>query len=127
MILSGLLFSASIVAFAASPSLVLGVVLSIVAGVSATVFGTIIATFIQAATPNELRGRVMSLYFITLIGLPALGSLGSGASAEWLGGPGGAPRAVVVGAAILGIVLVLVAPFFWQRAVQRSAAASKRG
>jgi hypothetical protein len=57
----------------------------------------------------------MSLYAITLIGLPSLGALGSGASAELLGGIAGAPRAVLVGAAILGVVLILVSPFFWRR------------
>ncbi len=115
MMVSGLLFSASIIAFAVSPSLIIGVVLLFVAGVTTTVFGTIIATFIQIATPNELRGRVMSLYSITLIGLPSLGALGSGTSAELLGGIDGAPRAVLAGAVILGIVLIFAAPFFWRR------------
>ena len=50
-----------------------------------------------------------------LIGLPSLGALGSGASAEWLGGIQGAPRAVLIGAALLGVVLVAVSPFFWNR------------
>jgi MFS family permease len=115
MIVSGLLFSVSIIGFAVSPSLVMGIVLLFIGGVLSTVFGTIIATFVQVATPNELRGRVMSLYAITLIGLPSLGALGSGASAELLGGIAGAPRAVLVGAAILGVVLILVSPFFWRR------------
>ncbi len=117
LVISGLLFSASIVAFALSPSLALGIVLLFVAGGTVTVFGTIIATFIQIETPNELRGRVMSLYAITLIGLPALGSLGSGVSAEMLGGIGGAPRAVLAGAAILTVVLLVAAPFFWRRSM----------
>jgi MFS family permease len=117
MIASGLLFSASIIAFAVSPSLVIGIVLLFIGGVLTTVFGTIIATFIQVATPNELRGRVMSLYAVTLIGLPSLGALGSGASAELLGGIAGAPRAVLIGAVILGVVLVLVSPFFWRRSL----------
>ncbi len=115
LIASGFLFSASIIAFAVSPSLGIGVALLFIAGVTATVFGTIIATFIQVATPGELRGRVMSLYAITLIGLPSLGALGSGAGAEVLGGVQGAPRAVLVGAALLTVVLVLTAPFFWRR------------
>ena len=126
MIVSGLVFSASIVAFAVSPSLALGIALLFVAGVSTTVFGTIIATFIQIETPSELRGRVMSLYAITLIGLPSLGALGSGASAEMLGGIDGAPRAVLAGAVILTIVLFIVSPFFWQRSMATRAAPLKR-
>ncbi len=117
MVVSGLLFSAAIIAFAVSPTLIAGIIMLFIAGVTSTVFGTIIATFIQIATPNELRGRVMSLYAITLIGLPSLGSLGSGAGAEWLGGIQGAPRAVLIGAAILGVVLIGVAPFFWERSM----------
>ena len=117
MIASGWLFSASVMALALSQSLVFGIVLQFIGGVASTILGTIIATFIQVATPNELRGRVMSLYAITLIGLPALGSLGSGASAELLGGIDGAPHAVLIGGAIVGLVLILVAPFFWRRSM----------
>jgi MFS family permease len=117
LVVSGLVFSASIIAFAVSPSLLIGIGLLFIAGVAATVSGTIIATFIQVATPNELRGRVMSLYTITLIGLPSLGALGSGASAEWLGGIAGAPRAVLIGAVIMAAVLIAASPFFWRRSV----------
>lgn len=115
MIASGWLLSGTLIAFTLSPSLVIGIVLLFIAGAMATVFGTIVATFIQVATPSELRRRVMSLYAITLIGLPSLGRLGSSAVTEWLGGIQGALRAVLIGAAIVGVVLVGVVPFFWQR------------
>ena len=115
MISSGLIFTATLIAFTLSQSLALGILLLFSAGVSSTVFGTIIATFIQMATPNELRGRVMSLYAVTLIGLPSLGALATGSLAEVLGGVSGAPRAVLLGALVLGVGLILVTPFFWQR------------
>ena len=117
MIASGLIFTATIIAFALSQSLALGILLLFIAGVSSTVFGTIIATFIQMATPNELRGRVMSLYAITLIGLPSLGALAIGSLAEVLGGVSGAPRAVLLGALVLGTILLGVSPFFWRRSM----------
>jgi len=117
LIVSGLLLSASLIAFALSPMLWLGVGLLFVVGVTSTIFGTIIATFIQVAAPNELRGRVMSLYTITLIGLPALGALGTGAVAQMLGGIPGAPRAILIAAVILGVVLLLVSPFLWRRSL----------
>jgi MFS family permease len=117
MIANGLIFTAALIAFALSQSLALGILLLFSAGVSSTVFGTIIATFIQMATPNELRGRVMSLYAITLIGLPSLGALATGSLAEVLGGISGAPRAVLFGALVLGVVLIGVSPFFWNRNV----------
>lgn len=115
LIMSGLIFSGSIIAFAISPALWIGIGLLFIAGTAATVSGTIIATFIQMATPNELRGRVMSLYTITLIGLPSLGALGAGAGAELLGGIQGAPRAVLIGGVILALALIGAAPFFWGR------------
>ena len=114
MLISGFLFSVSLIAFAISPSIWLGFVLLFVAGITSTVFSTIISTFIQFAVPNELRGRVMSLYTVTLIGLPSLGALGSGALADRLGGVYGAPRAVMLGAVILVVILVLVVPLFWK-------------
>jgi len=117
MIAGGLIFTASLIAFALSPSIGLGVALLFIAGISATVFATIIATFIQMSTPNELRGRVMSLYAITLIGLPSLGAMATGSLAELLGGVYGAPRAILLCAIVLGVVLLGVAPFFWQRSM----------
>jgi MFS family permease len=115
MAAAGVLFSAAILIFSVSPSLALGGGLLFAAGVTSTVFGTIIATFLQIASPGELRGRIMSLYAITFIGLPSLGALGSGAAAQALGGVMGAPRAVFAGAAILVVVTLLSAPFFWRQ------------
>ena len=114
MLISGFLFSLSLVAFALSPSIGLALVLLFVAGITSTVFSTIIATFIQLAVPNELRGRIMSFYTVTLIGIPSLGALGSAAVADSLGGVLGAPRAVWLGAVVLAAILVLVVPVFWK-------------
>ncbi len=115
MLVSGLLFSLSLIGFSLSPSYLLGVALLFIAGVTSTVFSTIISTFIQVIIPNEMRGRVMSLYTVTLIGLPSLGALGSGALAEQLGGIQGAPRAVLTASLILTVVLIFVLPAFWKR------------
>jgi MFS family permease len=117
MLVSGLIFCLSLIFFALSPFFILGLVLLFIAGVTSTVFSTIISTFIQLSVPNDLRGRVMSLYTVTLIGLPSLGALGSGALAEWLGGVEGAPHAVLLGAVILVIILLFVIPVFWRRDV----------
>jgi MFS family permease len=119
MLVNGLLFSLSLIGFALSPSFWLGVILLFIVGVTSTVFATIIATFIQVMIPNEMRGRVMSYYTVTLIGLPSLGALGSGAVAQSLGGINGAPHAVLITAILLGIILVLVTPVFWGRNIKR--------
>ena len=110
LITSGLIFSLTVILFALSPYFWAGVVLLFIGGIAITVFGTIISTFIQIMVPNELRGRVMSLYSITLIGLPSLGALGIGSVAEMLGGITGAPRAVLMGGVIVGSILVITAP-----------------
>jgi MFS family permease len=115
MLSSGVLFSIALVLFSTSPSFVLGLIFLFIAGITSTVFSTVIATFIQLSVPNEMRGRIMSLYTVTLIGLPSLGALGSGAFAEWLGGVEGAPHAVLIGAIILAVILLLVIPMFWKR------------
>ncbi len=115
MLVNGLLFSIILIAFSLSPSLMLGLFLLFFSGITSTVFLTMIATFIQLSVPNEMRGRVMSLYTVTLIGLPSLGAMGSGAVAEWLGGVEGAPHAVLIGAIILALILLVVLPMFWRR------------
>jgi MFS family permease len=115
MLVSGLLFSISLTAFALSPTIWIGLALLFIAGITSTVFSTIISTFIQFSVPNEMRGRVMSLYAVTLIGLPSLGALGSGALAEWLGGVQGAPRSVLLGAVLLAFTLFFILPIFWKR------------
>lgn len=115
MIVNGFLFSVSLVGFALSPTLSLGAVFLILAGITSTAFSTIISTFIQFSVPNELRGRMMSLYTVTLIGLPSLGALGSGSLAEWLGGVEGAPRAVMLCALVLGVLILALFPVFMRR------------
>jgi MFS family permease len=141
LIASGLIFCAALAAFALCPWFWPAVALLVVVGVSSTVFTTMIATVIQLSVPGELRGRVISLYSITLIGLPSLGALGVAALARGLGegaqyvgwarlpralldalgvdmlterlGPGaGAPRAILLGVLALALVLATSAPAF---------------
>ena len=142
LVVAGIVFCVVLGAFALSPWFWPSVAL--------TVFTTLIATLIQLEVSGELRGRVMSLYAATLIGLPSLGSLGvaalakalgGAASPAWahparavldllgvdaltrhLGGAAGGPRAVVLGALMLLTVLMLSAPAFIRvRAPIRSA------
>lgn len=106
MLVSGLGMCALLAAFALSPWFWLGLPLLVLVGFAATVFTTTIATAIQLRVPGELRGRVMSLYTITLIGLPSLGALGVASAARGLG----APLAIVAGAALLLLVLLAAVP-----------------
>jgi hypothetical protein len=140
LVASGLVFCAALAAFALCPWFWPGVALLVLVGISSTVFTTMIATVIQLSVPGELRGRVISLYAITLIGLPSLGALGVAALArglvdsarvDWarlplalldalgiealtsgLGAGAGAPRAIVLGVLALVLVLAATAPVF---------------
>lgn len=147
LVISGLIFCVLLAAFALSPWFSVGVALLVGVGVASTVFTTMIATVIQLRVPGQLRGRVMSLYAITLIGLPSLGALGVAAVAKslgaqirsgWagltlrlldalgigaltqrLGAVAGAPRAITLGALLLVIALIVAAPLLSRvRAIQ---------
>jgi MFS family permease len=148
LVISGLVFCATLAVFVLCPLFWPGVVLLVVVGVAATVFSTMIATMIQLRVPGELRGRVISLYAITLIGLPSLGALGVAALADtlgearrsaWsrplfglldalgvnrltskLGEAAGAPRAILLGALALTLVLALTAPLFLRAGGERT-------
>jgi MFS family permease len=115
LIVSGITFSVTVILFAISPSFWAGVGLLFAGGIAVAGFSTIVSTFIQVSVPNELRGRVMSLYSITLIGLPSLGAMVSGSAAELLGGISGAPRAVLLGGVVVGLSAIVAAPAFWKR------------
>jgi len=115
MVLSGLGFSLALILFALSPSFAAGLLLLFVAGVLATALTTLISTQLQFTTPNHLRGRVMSMYAITLIGLPSLGALAAGALAEQMGGLQGAPEAVLIGGVVMGLSVLIAAPSLWRR------------
>ena len=106
---SGVCLAAALVGFAFAPSVAVAAPLLVAAGIAATVFTTMISTVIQLRVPPELRGRVISLYVITLIGMPSLGALGLAAIARALGMPGGAARAIIGGAIVLLVALAACA------------------
>ncbi len=82
---SAMTFSLALVGFSMSGSFWLSFVLLAVLG--AAMVGTLAVTntSIQRLTPPRMRGRVMSMYNLSLLGLAPLGSLQAGAVAEVLG------------------------------------------
>jgi len=101
LLLGAALFCACVVAFAASPSALVGGVFLILAGWFLLTFLMTANTLVQTLAPDELRGRVFSLYSLALIGTSPLGSLLIGALAHRMG----TPQAVQVGA---GLALIFV-------------------
>ena len=70
------------------------------------VFSTV-TSLVQLIAPNEMRGRVMSIYMLAFRGGMPLGSLAGGWLATYIGAP------LVIG--INGGLLVLVAIYFLSR------------
>jgi len=70
------------------------------------VFSTV-TSLVQLTAPNEMRGRVMSIYMLAFRGGIPLGSLVSGWFATYIGAP------LVIG--INGALLVVVAIYFLMR------------
>jgi MFS family permease len=96
-----------IIAFAASRVLWLSDVLLFFTGMALMIVFSTVTSLIQLIAPNEMRGRVMSIYMLAFRGGMPLGSLVSGYLATYIG----APR--VIG--INGVLLVLVAGYFLVR------------
>jgi MFS family permease len=89
-------------AFAASTWLPLSTVIMGLLGAAQAIYLASNTTLVQLATPDELRGRVQSVFMMTF-GLMSLGSLPQGFLADWLGA-----QAVVAGTGFLAFLVVIV-------------------
>lgn len=96
-----------IIAFSMSRVMWLSGVLLFFTGASLMVVFSTVTSLIQLLAPNEMRGRVMSIYMVAFRGGMPLGSLVSGYLATLLGAP------LVIG--INGGLLVVVAIYFLVR------------
>jgi MFS family permease len=85
LLVSMLGFALLLLAFSYAPVFWPAVLLLLIAGILNALFGTSIATLIQTNAPGALRGRAMSVYTITVIGIPSLGAMGTASVAELLG------------------------------------------
>ncbi len=93
-----------IIAFAASNILWVSYLLLFVTGAALMIVFSTVTSLVQLIAPNEMRGRVMSIYMLAFRGGMPLGSLVSGYVANYIGAP------MVIG--INGGLLVLVAAYF---------------
>ena len=96
-----------IIAFASSRILWLSEILLFFTGVALMVVFSTVTSLVQLIAPNEMRGRVMSIYMLAFRGGMPLGSLVSGYFATYIGAP------KVIG--INGGLLVAVAVYFLAR------------
>lgn len=106
IILAGqLLFALSLLVFTLNRFFPLSLATLVVLGFSMVAYMTTANTVLQSATPEALRGRVMSVWTLAAFGLTPLGSLQAGA----LAGLFGAPVALAAGAVICIIAGVGIA------------------
>ena len=91
-----LLFPIALLCFACSHSFPLSLALLAIVGFAFVTQNSTINTLIQAIVPDDLRGRVMSVYALMFFGTTPFGSLQAGAIAQWLGPTAG----VSIGASI---------------------------
>jgi MFS family permease len=113
---AGFVFAGLLACFAVTTIWWIGVFLLVCIGIMSTAATTFIATMLQLDVPGNLRGRVMSLHAITLIGVPSVGGLlvtslttllGTGADTHAINAAG-APLALLVGAATVALLFVVV-------------------
>jgi len=104
MMITGIGFGLFLMVFGYSGSLIMASIWLVFVGGTSSMFMTTTNTLLMSNTPQELMGRVMSLFMMTF-GLMPLGTLPSGALAEAVG----APFTVFLGGAILFLFLIVAA------------------
>jgi len=106
--------AALLAAFAVTPWFVLALLALVLVGFAGAIAGAMTATLIQLTVPGTLRGRVMSLYLLTLVGVPSAGALLTGVVGQAVG-----VRGAVAGAALA--VVILASVILWRNAEIRGA------
>jgi len=101
-----IIFGLLLIIFALSKSYPLSLILACALGIASQFYITMINAILQVNLPDQLRGRVMSIYGLTWDLMP-LGGLIAGAIAEYAG----APTAVVAGGAFVAVMALGVAMF----------------
>src|SRR5205085_5020460 len=106
-LLMQIVYGGLIIMFALSRSLPISELLLFFTGFAMMMVFSTVTSLVQLIAPNEMRGRVMSIYMIAFRGGMPLGSLVSG----WFAKSYGAPRVIAVN----GALLIVVAMYFLVR------------
>ena len=118
-------FGASVVVFSASTNYLLSLGVLFIGGAATTFYMVMVQTSLQALVPDQLRGRVFSIFSLTWSLLP-LGGLQAGLVADWISpqfavGLGGGVVAVVA-ALMLLLHQVRIVGVTTQEALERASA-----
>jgi MFS family permease len=79
------LFGVSVAAVGFSPSVTIALVILTVLGLAMITTTALTNTLLQALVPDELRGRVVSVYTFSFVGMAPIGAFLAGAAAERFG------------------------------------------
>jgi MFS family permease len=85
--LGNLGFPVLLLMFVNSSSMLLSLALMLLVGMSHVFQNAMANTLLQLNAPDQLRGRVMSLYSLVSHGMTHLGGLQAGFAADWVGAP----------------------------------------
>ena len=103
---SSMSFGVCLVLFSLSRSFWLSAAILVPTGFSVMIQMASSNTLVQAMVPDELRGRVMSVYSMMFMGMAPLGAFFGGTIAERIGAP--ATIAIGAGGCILGAIVFLL-------------------
>jgi MFS family permease len=118
-------FGVALLLFSFSRSLWLSAVLLVPAGFCMMIQMASSNTLIQSMVPDRLRGRVMSVYAMTFMGMAPMGALLAGSLAHTLGAPvtvGLGGVVAIAGAALFGLKLPALRPAARQMIVSQQMA-----
>ena len=104
LLMGSVLFPLSLVFFAFSHSYLLSFGLLMVTGFGMVIQNTSLNTLIQTLSPDDLRGRVMSVYLLAFFGAVPLGALLAGVIAQWLGAAAGVGISAAVSLVLSAVV-----------------------
>ena len=104
---ASVIFIAIISLFAASRSFVLLAVLLVFIGFAMVAQTATANTMLQMHSPDDLRGRVMSVYGVMFMGFAPIGSFQAGTIAQHFG----APIALVIGSAVMALTVAMILIF----------------
>ncbi|HXV86602.1 MAG TPA: MFS transporter [Gemmatimonadales bacterium] len=104
---ASLAFGVIVSAFALSRWLPLSLALVALTGFAMIINTATTNTLLQSVTPDELRGRVMSVFTFSFVGMGPIGAFGAGWMAEHVG----APLALVMGG---GVCLAVIGAAHWR-------------
>jgi MFS family permease len=99
-----LIWGAAVASFALSRNLPLSMAALLVVGLAQTLVATTTITLLQLRVPEQMRGRVMSLNTLLIMGIRPLGDFPAGALISMIG----PPAAVLISAGLVGVYAVFV-------------------